>query len=141
MTSRNMRKQQNGPRHSALMVSALAFFFALAGCGSFMTQTAIKPAKVYVGNFKDNTISAIDIDARKVIATVPVSAGPHGMAISRDGRVVYVSGDGTSLVDVIDTASNKVVKTIEVGKTPNGIALTPDDRMLLVTVYGEDRLD
>jgi YVTN family beta-propeller protein len=136
-----MRKQQNGPRRSALMVSALTFFFALAGCGSFMTQTAIKPAKVYVGNFKDNTVSAIDIDTLKVIATVPVSAGPHGMAISRDGRVVYVSGDGTSLVDVIDTASNKVVKTIEVGKTPNGIALTPDDRMLLVTVYDEDRLD
>ena len=93
-----------------------------------------------VGNFKDNTVSVIDTAAGKVVATVPVAAGPHGMAITRDGRTVYVSGDGSSSVDVIDTTSDKVVKTINVGKTPNGIALTPDDRLLLVTVYGEDRI-
>src|SRR4029450_4894988 len=96
--------------------------------------------KAYVGNFKDNTVSVIDTDAGAVVATVPVAAGPHGMAITQDGRTVYVSGDASSSVDVIDTATDKVVKTIPVGKTPNGIALTPDDRLLLVTVYGEDRL-
>src|SRR5262249_40046658 len=96
--------------------------------------------KVYIGNFKDNTVSVIDTGAGKVIATIPVSAGPHGMAMTQDGRTVYVSGDGSSVVDVIDTATDKVVKTIEVGKTPNGIALTPDDRLLVVTVYGDNRL-
>jgi YVTN family beta-propeller protein len=96
--------------------------------------------KVYIGNFKDNTVSVIDTGAGKVVATVPVVAGPHGMAMTQDGRTVYVSGDGSSSVDVIDTATDKVVKTIEVGKTPNGIALTPDNRLLLVTVYGENRV-
>ena len=96
--------------------------------------------KAYVGNFKDNTMSVIDADAGAVVATVPVSTGPHGMAITQDGRTVYVSGDGSSSVDVIDTATDKVVKTINVGKAPNGIALTPDDRLLVVTVYGEDRI-
>jgi YVTN family beta-propeller protein len=62
------------------------------------------------------------------------------MAITQDGRAVYVSGDGSSSVDVIDTSSDKVVKTINVGKAPNGVALTPDDRLLVVTVYGEDRV-
>ena len=96
--------------------------------------------KAYVGNFKDNTVSVIDTEAGKVVATVPVSTGPHGMAITQDGRTVYVSGDGSSAVDIIDTATDKVVKTIDVGKTPNGIALTPDNRLLLVTVYGENRM-
>ena len=96
--------------------------------------------KAYVGNFKDNTMSVIDADAGAVVATVPVSTGPHGMAITQDGRTVYVSGDGSSSVDVIDTAADKVVKAINVGKAPNGIALTPDDRLLVVTVYGEDRI-
>src|SRR6201991_2476156 len=96
--------------------------------------------KAYVGNFKDNTVSVIDTEAGKVVATVPVAAGPHGMAITQDGRTVYVSGDGSSSVDVIDTATDKVVKTINVGKAPNGVALTPDDRLLVVTVYGEDRI-
>ena len=116
--------------------SAAAILSALAATAAF----AAGP-KAYVGNFKDNTVSVIDTEAGKVVATVPVAAGPHGMAITQDGRTVYVSGDGSSSVDVIDTATDKVVKTINVGKAPNGVALTPDDRLLVVTVYGEDGFD
>src|SRR5262244_659741 len=115
--------------------------FALAASTQMVQSAAsAQPAKAYVGNFKDNTVSVIDTGAGKVVATVPVATGPHGMAITQDGRTVYVSGDGSSSLDVIDTATDKVVKTITVGKTPNGIALTPDNKLLLVTVYGENRL-
>jgi YVTN family beta-propeller protein len=102
--------------------------------------SAKQVVKAYVSNFKDSTVSVIDTTAGKVVATVPVAAGPHGMAITQDGRTVYVSGDGSSSLDVIDTATDKVVKTINVGKAPNGVALTPDDRLLLVTVYDENRI-
>src|SRR5215475_8982466 len=116
-------------------------FLALAACTQMVQPAAYaEAAKAYVGNFKDNTVSVIDTDAGKVVATVPVAAGPHGMAITQDGRTVYITGDGSSSLDVIDTATDKVVKTINVGKTPNGIALTPDNKLLLVTVYGENRL-
>ena len=124
-----------------LIAGVLPTLFALGACAQMVQTAAAKqPIKTYVGNFKDNTVSVIDTEAGKVISTVPVAAGPHGMAITRDGRTVYVSGDGSSSVDVIDTAADKVVKTINVGKAPNGIALTPDDRLLVVTVYGEDRI-
>jgi YVTN family beta-propeller protein len=140
MTTHNIQIRKGVWRLYA-MIGALASLFALAAC-SEMVQTAVakQPIKAYVGNFKDNTVSVIDTDAGAVVATVPVSAGPHGMAITQDGRTVYVSGDGSSSVDVIDTATDKVVKTINVGKAPNGVALTPDDRLLVVTVYGEDRI-
>src|SRR5262249_18923533 len=116
-------------------------FLALVACTQMVQPAAYAgPAKAYVGNFKDNTVSGIDTDAGKVVATVPVAAGPHGMAITQDGRTVYITGDGSASVDVIDTATDKVVKTIDVGKTPNGIALTPDNKLLLVTVYGENRV-
>jgi YVTN family beta-propeller protein len=96
--------------------------------------------KAYVGNFKDNTVSVIDTDAGKVVATVPVAAGPHGMAVSPDGRNVYVSGDLASTVSVIDTASDRVAQTIEVGKAPHGLAMKSDGKLLLVAVYGDDRV-
>ena len=115
--------------------------FLFAACTQMMQPAFAAPvAKAYVANFKDNTVSVIDTDARKVIATVPVSAGPHGMAITEDGRTVYVSADGSSSLDVIDTATDKVVKTIDVGKAPNGVALTPDNRLLLVAVYDDNRV-
>jgi len=96
--------------------------------------------KAYVGNFSDNTVSVIDTATHTVVATVPVSTGPHGMAITPDGRLAYVSGDGASTVTAIDTATDEVAQTIEVGKSPHGLAMTPDGRTLLVGAYGEDRV-
>src|SRR5262245_21954697 len=113
---------------------------AFAACMQMQPALAAPAAKAYIANFKDNTVSVIDTEAGKVIATIPVAAGPHGMAITPDGRTVYVSGDGSSSLNVIDTATDTVVKTITVGKTPNGIALTPDNRLLLVTVYDENQV-
>jgi YVTN family beta-propeller protein len=118
-----------------------ACVLVFAACIQTMQPAFASPvAKAYVANFKDNTVSVIDTEAGKVIATVPVAAGPHGMAITQDGRTVYVSGDGSSSLDVIDTDIDKVVKTINVGKTPNGVALTPDNRLLLVAVYNDNRV-
>ena len=127
--------------YALIGAAILPTVFALSAHAQ-MAQTAStkQTAKAYVANFKDNTVSVIDTAASKVVATVQVAAGPHGMAITQDGGTVYVSGDGSSSIDVIDTATDKVVKTINVGKAPNGVALTPDDRLLVVTVYGEDRI-
>jgi len=121
--------------HRLALARACALAFAFL---AFDTLAA--GPKAYVGNFKDNTVSVIDTDAGKVVATIPVSAGPHGMVISGDGRTVYMAGEGSSKVDVIDTATDRVATSIEVGPTPHGLALTPDGRTLLVGVYGADRV-
>lgn len=96
--------------------------------------------KAYVGNFKDNTVSVIDTGSQRMIATVPVAAGPDGIAIGRNDRQVFVSGASASSLSVIDTASDRIVDTVEVGKGPQGLALTPDGRWLLVAVNGDDRV-
>jgi len=107
---------------------------------SVATAASAAGLKAYVGNFKDNSVSVIDTDAGAVVATVPVGAGPHGMAVSPDGRNVYVSGDLASTVSVIDTTSDRVAQTIEVGKAPHGLAMKSDGKLLLVAVYGEDHV-
>jgi YVTN family beta-propeller protein len=104
------------------------------------SSASIAQTKAYVGNFKDNTVSIVDTAQAKVLATVPVGTGPHGMAASLDGRQVFVGADGASTVSVIDTATDRVIATIEVGKSPHGFAMQPDGRALLVGVYGEDRV-
>ena len=69
----------------------------------------------------------IDTTRNKVVATIPVGAGPVGVAISpdgtnryeRDGRphqpFAYVTNLVDNTISVIDTANNKVVATIPVG--------------------------
>ena len=65
--------------------------------------------------------------------TIPVGAGPRGIAMAPDGRHAYVSDYGTSdtpghTVTVIDTGSRRVTATIPVGPHPDDIALSPDGR-------------
>ncbi len=95
--------------------------------------------KVYVGLFKDDAIAVIDTSQNRVVGTIPVPKGPHGLVVTPDGRKVYVSSDGASTVSVIDTASDKVVGSIEVGANPHGLAMSQDGRRLLVSAFGTNR--
>ena len=110
--------------------------FACAACA----LAASAAPKAYVGNFKDSTVTVIDTGAGTVVKTVPVAAGPHGMAVSPGGRFVWVAGEGSSDVSVIDTASDTVARTVDVGASPHGVSMLPDGRTVLVGVYGADRI-
>ena len=121
-------------RRLASFLLASLFLVVSAGAG------AAGP-KAYVGNFSDNTVSVVDLAAGAVVATIPVSAGPHGMSVAPDGRTVYITGDGSSNLDAIDTAANRVRRTIEIGKSPHGLAMMPDGKTLLAAIYGEDKIE
>ena len=95
--------------------------------------------KVYVGLFKDNAVAVLDTGGNRVIGTIPVPAGPHGLVATPDGRKVYVSSDGASTVSVIDTATDRVVGSIEVGQNPHGLAMSPDGRLVLVSGFGTNQ--
>jgi YVTN family beta-propeller protein len=112
----------------------------LAAALIFVTPAVAAGPKAYVGNFKDNTINVIDLESKRVTATVPIPPGPHGMVITPDNRWVYVASDGTSTVSVIDTATDKIVENIEVGKNPHGVAVTRDGKYVLVGVYDTDSI-
>jgi YVTN family beta-propeller protein len=124
-----------------LSLLALALSAALLATAA-STAGAAGPAgaKAYVGNFKDDTVSVVDTGGHAMVATIPVAAGPDGIVVSRNDRLVFVSGSGSSSLSVIDTATDRIVDTIEVGKGPQGLAATPDGRWLLAAINGEDRV-
>ena len=95
--------------------------------------------KAYVGLFKDDAVAVIDTAQNKVVGTVSVPKGPHGLVITPDGRKVYVSSDGASTVSVIDTSSDRVIATVEVGANPHGLAVSGDGRRVLALGWGSNR--
>ena len=108
----------------------------LSGAGPGVAAAA---PKAYVGVFKDDAVAVIDTAQNKVVGTIPVPKGPHGLVITPNGRKVYVSSDGASTVSVIDTASDRVTATIEVGANPHGLAVSGDGRRVLVMGWGTNR--
>ena len=61
-----------------------------------------------------------------VVATVNVGSFPVEVALSPNGKRLYVANFFDNSVSVVDTATNTVVTTIDVGSGPQGIAITPD---------------
>jgi YVTN family beta-propeller protein len=101
--------------------------------------SAAEAPKAYVGLFKDDAVAVIDTAQNKVLRTIPVPKGPHGLVVTADGRKVYVSSDGASTVSVIDTATDRVTSTIEVGTNPHGLAVSGDGSRVLVSGWGSNR--
>jgi len=96
--------------------------------------------KAYIGLFKDNAVAVLDTATNRVLSTIPVPTGPHGLVVTPDGRWVFVSSDGDSKVSVIDTSTDQIMDTIEVGKSPHGLAITPDGKLILAAVFGANQV-
>jgi YVTN family beta-propeller protein len=72
-----------------------------------------------------NSVTKIDLQTKKVVATIETGKGAHGVVTSADNQYVYVTNMFEHTVSVIDNTLNKVIATIPVGKVPNGISVTP----------------
>src|SRR5215510_12380723 len=123
-------------RRLAAGLATLTLTTALSGA----TMAHAAGAKAYVGLFKDDAVAVIDVTQNRVLSTIPVPKGPHGLVITPDGRKVYVSSDGASTVSVIDTGKDAVVATIDVGANPHGLAISRDGRKVLVAGFGSNRV-
>ncbi len=56
---------------------------------------------------------------------------PAGLALSADGRTLYVAENLADSLAVIDVATGAVVQRIATGRYPYGVAVTPDGRVLV----------
>lgn len=96
---------------------------------------------VFVPNRNSNSVSVISTATRKVEYTLEaVGVEPHGTAVSKDGKYLYVSCENylnsdpphhvtqgskrPGFVKIIDIAKKSVVASLEVGNFGAGIAVT-----------------
>lgn len=98
-----------------------------------------------------NAVGYYSLDG-KLLATVPVGVHPHEMALSPDGRLAYVTDNGTmrieekgkggNTVSILDIAARKRVGTISTGnyRRPHGISVDPRTGYLAVTAEAPDRV-
>jgi YVTN family beta-propeller protein len=83
-----------------------------------------------------STVVVIDTSSNTIVATIsPVGEAPLGLAITPDGKTLYVA-DQISQVVIVDTASNAVTGSIPVTGNPFSAAITPDGTRLYVALEG-----
>ncbi len=91
-------------------------------------------------DYKDNCVYLIDA-TNSVKTTVPVGNVPYGVAVTPNGKKVYVANFDDNTVSVIDTTSNTITATVTGLSNPSGVAVNPDGTMVYVTNYNDDTID
>jgi YVTN family beta-propeller protein len=99
------------------------------------TPVVVSPdgKRAYVG--QPGAVAVIDTASNTVVANVSEVSTPGAIAVTPDGRRLYVANHPDPTISVIDTAANAVVATITGFISLTGMAMTPDGK----TVYVADQ--
>ena len=94
--------------------------------GQQPTTVVLGQGAVWVANKVDNSLSRLDPQTNRVVATIAASDGVADLAVGSDA--VWTGGDrrGVARVVRIDSRTNRVVATVPVTHQPAGLAVTDD---------------
>ena len=86
----------------------------------------------YVADMDSNGVHIIDADAFKEVGFVPTGKGAHGLYVSRDSKVLYVSNRGEGSISLIDLGTRKVTTKWELpgGGSPDMGGVSADGKVL-----------
>ncbi|MGA2211778.1 MAG: cytochrome D1 domain-containing protein [Bryobacteraceae bacterium] len=89
-------------------------------------------SRYYISNEDKSTLDVVDRKTLAVTRSIPLSGHPNNIAISKDGRRVYVAiAEAPGSVDVIDTESLERVKTIPAKGAVHNTYVTPDGKYVI----------
>jgi YVTN family beta-propeller protein len=107
--------------------------------GTGPTGLAVNPGRneVYVVNTGlasgIGSVSVIDTDANRVVATIPVHKLPYFIAVDAAGHRAYVANSGSNTVSIIDLDRRREIGVVGTGEQPGLARISPDMRSLVVT--------
>ncbi len=88
----------------------------------------------YTANVAPGTVSVLDLEAKKVLAVIPVCKTTQRISLSIDDRWVFTSDQTQPRLAVIDTQTNGVSQWIEMPGIGYGSAPTPDGKWLVIAL-------
>jgi YVTN family beta-propeller protein len=89
-------------------------------------------AVFYAADMHTNGIHQIDGEAFKQIGFLPTGKGTHGLYVSRDSKVMYISNRGEGSISLFDFAQRKLVKKWQLpgGGSPDMGGVSADGKVL-----------
>jgi YVTN family beta-propeller protein len=90
------------------------------------SNIAFSPNGDYAYVTTSTGLAVFDVASKSLITEIGGLDDPHGVAVSPDGSLVYVTEAGNDTVAVIDAATNSVSQTIGVGSLPWQVLFAPN---------------
>ncbi|HET7458902.1 MAG TPA: hypothetical protein VFJ74_14730 [Gemmatimonadaceae bacterium] len=106
---------------------------ATKGRASHMVSLTAKGDRAFTANIVDATISSVDVAGRDSARVIAVAHLPEGIAVTPDGRSVWVGSNRDSVVLVVDARSGVATDTLRGFGVPYRIAVSPDGRLAVIS--------
>jgi YVTN family beta-propeller protein len=100
---------------------------------SHMVAVDRKHWLAFVANIGSGSVTVVDLAVGKRLANIPTGEGAEGIAVTPDGRNVWIANRAEDTVSVIAAGSQRSVAKIAAGEFPIRAEATADGRFVLVT--------
>ena len=107
---------------------------------SHMVAVSSDGRRAYVTNIGSGTTTAIDLEAGRKLVDIATGKGSEGLALTPDGRELWVGARAEDRIAVVDTATLAVVASLPAPGIPIRVAMSPDGRLAWVTCAGASTL-
>lgn len=113
---------------------------ATAQRGTHMVAISPDKSRAYTANIPDGTVSVIDLAAGSKLRDIAVGGQPEGIALTTDGRTLWVGDLQNPRVQAFDTASFERLAEVKTGPVPIRVAASPDGRWIVTSNVGDGSL-
>ena len=100
--------------------------------GSHMLALSSDGSKLFTANIPDGSISEIDVAKKTFVGSNPISTMTEGVAVSGDGRFVWVGSNNAMTVTVFDNTTKQKAATLTMPGAPYRIGVTPDYKLAVI---------
>ena len=107
---------------------------------SHMVAVSADAARAYVTNIGSGTTTALDLVAGRKLGDIATGAGSEALAVTPNGRDLWVAARAAGEIAVVDTATLAFLARLPLPGIPIRIAITPDGATALVTCAGSSEL-
>src|SRR5437870_5215000 len=126
-----------GKRCRGIHASADGKLIFVALSGSPFAPPGVDESKLPPPDRSADGIGVFDIAGNKMLRKIPSGTDPEQFALSKDGKLLYVTNEDAGELTILDHANGQVLKTLPVGREPEGVTLSPDGKLIFVTSEDE----
>jgi YVTN family beta-propeller protein len=122
-----------GKRPRGLTLSPDRSLLYVALSGSPIAGPGVDESKLPPPDKQADGIGIVDVKTRTLLKILPGGSDPEQVAVSADGKWLFVANEDVAQASVVDATTGKPLYTIKVGGEPEGVNVRPDGKVVYVT--------
>jgi YVTN family beta-propeller protein len=124
---------QLGKRPRGLKLSPDGKLLYVALSGSPIAGPGVDASKLPPADKGADGIGVVDIASLKLLHILRGVSDPEQLAVSADGKRLYIASEDTGKAYVLDAVTGKTITSFPVGGEPEGVTLSPNGRFVYMS--------